>query len=298
MRHRDQIPSRIRHKLSRARGSATSTPTFLLRLDTDTTRDTDSTRPILDLLDDTQIKATFMVATGPDDSPRNILGARTRIIRGRYHKRYGLKTLKQTLKPEQHLETRIEAREILRGGHEIALHGHWHTRWIKEAHKWNPTQAQDRVTRAFTSFTSHFGFQPKGFSAPGFTTTPYVTQALQNHPLLYTSNTRNPRPHRPTLRGHPVRHLEMPANTNNLEERILHGASPNSAKEAVIREAAETLRKEEYLCYYTHPSFDAHLHRDLLPRLINTIQQQEPRTPTMETAARERRTHGEDTPDL
>ena len=90
----------------------------------------------------------------------------------------------------------------------------------------------------------------------------------------------------------------MPANIQNLEERLLQGASPNKAPTTVMREAAETLRKEGYLCYYTHPSFDAHLHRDFLPRLINTIQHQEPRTPTMETAARERRTHGENTPDL
>jgi len=262
---------------------------FCLRVDIDTIRDAEAIQAVLNLLKDCDVKATFFVATGRDDSGRNMPKALSRADRGKYLRRYGLGLLRGLLLPSASVEDAfLSWREILEMGHEIGLHGYWHRNWIRNAQRWSMEDAEGNIGKGLGLFVRSFGFKPVGFAAPGFVASQNVLMALQKNGFVYTSNSKleNGEPLQPRVDGKKLSFVEMPVTCPTLEELIFQGFSEEKALEFIKKNLDHTIKTGGYFCYYVHPSFEAYVAPDYLERLFSDqLSNGDIWTPTLREAA-------------
>jgi len=245
---------------------------FCLRVDIDTIRDAEAIQAVLNLLKDYDVKATFFVATGRDDSGRNLPKALSRAVKGKYLRRYGLGLLRGLLLPSTSVEDAfLSQRKILDIGHEIGLHGYWHRNWIRNAQRWSMEEAEGNIEKGLDLFVKSFGFKPVGFAAPGFVAGQNVLMALQKSGFVYTSNLKleNGQPFQPRVDGKKLSFLEMVVTCPTLEELIFQGFSEEKALEFIKKNFDRTIETGGYFCYYVHPSFEAYVAPDYLESLLS-----------------------------
>lgn len=243
-------------------------------MDIDTIRDAKAVPPILSLLNEMKIKATFFIAMGRDDSGKNLLRAGPRVLRGAYLRRYGLNGLRGLLLPSVNVEEELSNwREILKEGHELGLHGYWHRNWSMKAAAWDLSEAERMVKLGLKRFVDFFGFVSSGFACPAFSVTLNILRAIENQSFTYTSNMQieNGKPFRPKIGDKKSSFIEMPVTCKNLEELFLEGFSKRQAFQIVERRLDEAKSRGEYFCYYEHPSFIAYVAPNHLRKLLENI---------------------------
>jgi len=273
---------------------------FCLRVDIDTVRDAKACSSLLPLLKENNVRATFFVATGPDDLGRNAFQAIKRAGRKKYAMRYGFDGLRGLLLPRLDVEEQLQAwREIIDQGHEIALHGYWHRRWAREALGWTEAETREAVKEGVRRFVRSFSFMPRGFAAPSFKTNKNLGRILGEIGFIYSSNTRV-EGHLDFLKGARSSVLEIPVTCRNVEELLLDGFSEEQASEKVCRKLDEVKMEKGLLCYYIHPYFELCQCSRAFRRIMLRARELGAWTPTMGEVADWLRNGGgaEDTPDL
>ncbi|MBO3803058.1 MAG: polysaccharide deacetylase family protein [Candidatus Brockarchaeota archaeon] len=271
---------------------------FCLRVDVDTVRDAKACSQLLPLLRENGVRATFFVATGPDDSGRNVFRALKRRGGKRYAARYGLDGLRGLLLPALDVEEQLGAwREILDQGHEIALHGYWHRIWARDATGWTEGETRKAVEEGLRRFERSFSFKPRGFAAPSFKTNANLGKVLWEAGFAYSSNTRAGGPIDPPESLGPV--VEIPVTCMNAEELMLEGATEEEASERAISSLEASIAGRKLFCYYVHPYFELGHRERAFRKLLLLAGRRGAWTPTMgESADWLRRSRPEDTSDL
>ncbi|MGQ9514205.1 MAG: DUF2334 domain-containing protein [Thermoproteota archaeon] len=254
---------------------------FCLRVDIDTIKDAKACSQLISLLRDNEVRATFFVATGPDDSGRNLMNAIKGMGGVRYVTRYGFDGLRGLLLPALDVERQLRAwGEIVDQGHEIALHGYWHRRWACEASGWKLEDTRRAVKEGVRRFTESFSFRPKGFAAPSFRTNESLAKVLDEMEFTYSSNTRIERSFNPRkASGGSV--FEIPVTFENFEEMVLGGLGEEQAFNIVQRNLDISIVEENLFCYYIHPYFELSQHRIVLRKLLLHARGQKIWKPTM-----------------
>ena len=261
------------------------TSCFCLRVDIDTVRDARSSSSILSLLGETGIRATFFVTTGPDDAARDLPRAISGIGEKRYLMRYGFDGLRGLLLPSLDVEGQLMAwREIVGQGHEIALHGYWHRRWMRSASGWSRGETVRAVAEGMRRFSRAFPFRPKGFAAPGFRTNGSLPSILGEMGFEYSSNTRIEGMFKPEGAG-PKEALEIPVSCRDMGELMLDGSTEREASRIVGSLAEKASAEGGLFCYYVHPSFEIKYCEESFRSLLLRQAEGETWTPTLSEAA-------------
>ena len=183
---------------------------------------------LLRLLDRHGLRASFFVALGPDTSGRAILqifrpGFLAKMRRTRAIRTYGLRTLLSgTLLPPRHVGRGLAQRvcEIVRAGHEVAVHGYDHRRWQDRLHSMDAEAVREEVRRALATYREITGINPRGFGAPGWQCSAASLAALDEFGFSYASDTRGSVPFFPRLNGGSLSTLQLPTTLPTLDEAL------------------------------------------------------------------------------
>jgi peptidoglycan/xylan/chitin deacetylase (PgdA/CDA1 family) len=181
---------------------------------------------LLRLFDRHGVRASFLVALGPDTTGRAILrvlrpgflakARRTRVIRT-----YGLRTiLSGTLLPPRHMGRGLvpTLRAVIAAGHELAMHGYDHRRWQDCVHRMDDRAVREEIRRAVAVYREVTGRPPRGFGAPGWQVSPASLLLLEEADLAYASDTRGMQPFFPQVAGRKLRTLQLPTTFPTLDE--------------------------------------------------------------------------------
>ncbi|MBM4288531.1 MAG: 4-deoxy-4-formamido-L-arabinose-phosphoundecaprenol deformylase [Deltaproteobacteria bacterium] len=201
-----------------------------LKIDVDTLMGfTEGVPPLLELLQERDIPASFFVAMGPDHSGRAVRrlfthkGFLRKMLRTGAPRLYGFKTmLYGTLLPGPPIAA--SAPELLlkitAAGHELGLHGHDHVFWQDRLSGLSTTAVQAEILRAQKVLVGILGYPAISFAAPGWQCTPAAWDALVAEHFYYVSNTRGRYPYFPHTpqRSWPL--VEIPTTLPTLDELL------------------------------------------------------------------------------
>lgn len=224
--------------------------TIALRVDVDTRRGLDEGVPrLLELFRQTDVRASFFVAMGPDRSGAAIRRAwrpaflwkmwRTSALR-----LYGLQTiLSGTLLPGRPVGA--GAPELLRQigieGHEVAPHGFDHVGWQDRVQRWSAERVRGDMADALHAFEVVFGTRPEASAAPGWRTTAEALVVQEEFGHRYASDVRGHAPFQPALASGPLKTLQIPTTMPTLDELIGRVPDVVSALEQSMRSGLNVL---------------------------------------------------------
>ncbi len=228
-----------------------------LRVDIDCVRDAESLPVLLDMLNRHGIKATFFVATGPDNIVRNIKNCLNlsplNFIRKKAFKRYGLTIFNGLLFKRQVQESK-NIGLILNAGHELGLHGYDHYNWMNHLDSKSVEEISALILRGCELFEQAFGFYPKSFASPGFTVNSRFLSVLDDFGFSYSSDFIGECAFYPEIEieGKVCRTLQIPVSMRSFGELNDDGLSDNQILESVM----DKLSRSSPFVLYCHPSYE------------------------------------------
>ena len=247
-----------------------------LRIDIDCVRDAETLPVLLDLLNQHGIKATFFVATGPDNIARNIKNYHNlsplNIIRKKAFKRYGLTMLNGLLFKRQVQDSK-NIGLVLDAGHELGLHGYDHYNWMNHLNSKSTEELSALISRGCELFERAFGFYPKSFASPGFTVNSRFLSVLDDFGFCYSSDFIGERAFYPEIEieigGKVCRTLQIPVSMRSIGEQEESGLSDNQILKAVM----DGLSRSSHFVLYCHPSYEPVFKPALLEHVLKCMEE-------------------------
>jgi peptidoglycan/xylan/chitin deacetylase (PgdA/CDA1 family) len=213
-------------------------PRLAIKVDVDTLEGFRKGVPaLLKVLEDQEVKASFFLSLGPDNSGRAIFrvfrqrGFLEKMWRTRAPALYGFRTMFYgTLLPAPligaaapDLPARIAAL-----GHEVGLHGYDHVRWHDCLIYLKVEEVAKEVEQAQETFTSLLGRRAQAFAAPGWQCTQISRAVLAAQGFFYASDTRGYTPYFPRFGREVSALLEIPTTLPTLDELLgFKGCTPD-----------------------------------------------------------------------
>ena len=200
---------------------------IFLKVDIDTKRGFLKGVPaLLDMFRQLDVRASFYVSMGPDNSGRAIRrvlrpGFLSKMRRTNAVGTYGFPTIIYgVLWPGPMIGTSNDAllRRIVDEGHELGIHGYDHVRWHDSLGVLPPEAIRAEVARALAIYRKAIGSDPQGFAAPGWMWNAKAQELFRAFPFAYTSNSRGMEPYYPVLDGVRYDLLEIPTTLPTLDE--------------------------------------------------------------------------------
>lgn len=235
-----------------------------IRVDIDSIGDIKALPDTLDLLDELEVKATFFVAMGPDNSGKNLF----RYIKrpwtlGRARPaRFGLLNLVRGLVGPMRMENfRDELIEIMSRGHEVGLHGYGHYGWIKNGGR----NAGGQIEKGRALFEDVFDCAPLSFASPGFTVNQEILRNLAD--FEYSSDFIFKEPFYPRLNGEEFDTLQIPVSMKSIGEFCMEGLSDKQ----VMKEYQNEIERNGFFTFYFHPSYEIKYETKLLKEIIQLV---------------------------
>jgi peptidoglycan/xylan/chitin deacetylase (PgdA/CDA1 family) len=184
---------------------------------------------LLEVLANHEVKASFFLSLGPDQSGRALLrifrqpGFLEKMWRTRAPALYGFKTMCYgTLLPAPligaaapHLAPRLAA-----AGHEVGLHGYNHVRWHDHLYHLSPETVAREINLAQATYTALMHKPAVSFAAPGWQCSLSSRTALAAQHFLYASDTRGVSPYFPAFADTVTKVLEIPTTLPTLDELL------------------------------------------------------------------------------
>jgi undecaprenyl phosphate-alpha-L-ara4FN deformylase len=175
------------------------------------------------------IKASFYVSLGPDNSGRAVFrvfrhrGFLAKMLRTRAPSVYGFSTmLYGTLLPAPRIGA--AAPEILprlaAAGHEVGLHGYDHVRWHDRLLTMTRQEVDQEIHQAQAAFADIMEGPATSFAAPGWQATETSRAALAAAGFRYASDTRGTGPFFPRFGTQVSPLLEIPTTLPTLDELL------------------------------------------------------------------------------
>ena len=163
------------------------------------------------------------------------------------------------LNPRVGVRGKNHALDIVRGGHELGLHGAGnHMLWSRGIRN----MEKDRITRLLgvdmELFTKTIGFAPRGFSSPGFSWSPDSLDALDDAGFDYNVDAVGGEPFRPVSRGKESRQLCIPvAITGPRTVPIIeHHHALGKSDTEIIDIVLDEIDRRNYAVIYGHPVWE------------------------------------------
>ncbi|HAR95173.1 MAG TPA: 4-deoxy-4-formamido-L-arabinose-phosphoundecaprenol deformylase [Deltaproteobacteria bacterium] len=201
-----------------------------IKVDVDTFEGMRSGVPVLlDIFQRYDIKASFFVPMGKDNTGRTVKRVFTR--KGFLKKAgrvgvlstYGAKTLMYGLVlpgPQIARKNITLVRKILDAGHELGIHGYDHVRWHDSIKHFDEADTRREVDRLLTVYRMIVGEDARSFAAPGWMINPFVLQVFEEKGLVYSSDTRGMCPFYPEMGGNRFSIVQIPTTLPTLDEVI------------------------------------------------------------------------------
>jgi peptidoglycan/xylan/chitin deacetylase (PgdA/CDA1 family) len=222
------------------------------RFDIDTRRGlVERVPPLLDLLDEVGIRATFFCVMGREANLWEIVRLRLLADRDRKSplnvdaKGGKLSVLKAALFPggvgASHPEILLD---IVGRGHELGPHGWSHIQWQRNL---EAIDVDRHLRRAMEAYEAVIGRPPAGFASPGRTCDERALRAFDAVGLRYAGDLDGRVPFRPD--GH--RHLQLPITRF---ETVAQMRRRGLTDDDIVRAYLDDIEREpEYCCLYEHP---------------------------------------------
>ena len=173
-----------------------------LRFDVDTVGDCRALPYVVSRLKRFNARATFFITTGCDRAglnlPRYLLRPRS-LLEKHIGRRYGLGSLLESLAHPRRVESLVDFQALRRAAHEVSLHGHEHTLWIRDFRKLGQKDLKRRIRMGWEAFKEAAGFEPAGFASPGFTVSDDLLLALESFDFKYSSDFLGEKPFYPVV---------------------------------------------------------------------------------------------------
>ncbi len=201
-----------------------------LKIDVDTYQGMERGVPVLlEILKKYDIKATFFLSFGPDNSGKavwNIFrkkGFLSKMLRTGAPRMYGMKTmLYGTLLPAPIIASALPriVNSIRKDGHEIGVHAWDHRLWQDNLGKLSEGMIKDEFEKSFDAFSSILGSEPEATAAPAWFCNLTSLKIQDSLNLEYSSDTRGRLPFYPRINGETLNTLQIPTNQPCIEELI------------------------------------------------------------------------------
>ncbi len=205
------------------------TNNFSLKIDIDTERGTrEGVKNLLTLLDELDIKATFLFSLGPDNTGRALKrifrpGFLKKVSRSNVVGMYGIKTLLNgILWPGPHIAKRHAniMREVAQQGHETGIHCYDHVYWQDNVQKLSQETISAEFQKACECYQVVFGTPPLTAGAPGWQANEKSLKAYDDAKLKYASDARGEYPFFPRINGNIFTTLQIPTTLPTLDELL------------------------------------------------------------------------------
>jgi len=221
-------------------------PRLAIKIDVDTLEGYFQGVPVLlTILADYDIKASFFLALGPDNSGKAIFrvfrqqGFLAKMLRTRAPAIYGLKTMMYgTLLKAPLIGAAAPGilPAIATRGHEAGLHGYDHVRWHDHLFDLTREGVDREIGLAQEAFTAILGRPARSFAAPGWQCSRESREALAARGFPYGSDTRGRTPYFPRFGAKVSPVLEIPTTLPTLDELLgLNGCRPRDFTRLVLK---------------------------------------------------------------
>lgn len=201
-----------------------------LKIDVDTYQGMEKGVPVLlEILKEYDIKATFFLSFGPDNSGKAIWnifrkkGFLSKMVRTGAPRMYGLKTmLYGTLLPAPLIAASLPriVSLIYKEGHEVGVHAWDHRLWQDNLGSLSEGRIKEEFENSFDAFRSALGTEPKATAAPAWFCNLTSLKIQDSLNLEYSSDTRGRLPFYPRINGETLNTLQIPTNQPCIEELI------------------------------------------------------------------------------
>jgi undecaprenyl phosphate-alpha-L-ara4FN deformylase len=232
-----------------------------VRVDVDTVRDAKMLPHTLELLREREMRASFFVTTGVDETYRNYKNYLNpaRLLFSRAIQRYGMDMFTGLLSKRAVQDT-PEIGLILDEGHELGLHGVDHFRWMNNLEGVGREEISSWISSGCDLFEGVFGFQPRCFAAPGFKTSAVFLSVLDEFDFKYSSDFMG-------------QGFFYPSNNGTIFKTIQRPVSIDLERHDE-RDALDKLKNQMargYSVFYFHPSFMPVFRRKILEKALDMV---------------------------
>jgi peptidoglycan/xylan/chitin deacetylase (PgdA/CDA1 family) len=187
---------------------------------------------LLDAFAGADVRATFFLSFGPDNSGKAIWNVfrqkgflRKMLVTGA-PSLYGWRTMVSgTLLPARMIATRFPelVQRIVDEGHEVGVHAWDHRLWQDHLPRLDRARIEDQYRRSFDAFGSLLGQRPRAVAAPAWCVTRTSLEVQDTLGLDYASDMRGGRPGFPRLDGYQSTTVQLPTTQACLEELLGEG---------------------------------------------------------------------------
>jgi undecaprenyl phosphate-alpha-L-ara4FN deformylase len=201
-----------------------------LKVDIDTLGGlTEGVPALLEILTARDIRASFFVALGPDNSGRAVFrvfrqqGFLEKMLRTRAPSAYGFRTmLYGTFLPAPMIGPAAAGvlPSLRAAGHEVGLHGYDHVRWHDRLLTMNRKEVDQEIHRAQAAFADIMGTPATSFAAPGWQASETSRASLAAAGFFYASDTRGTQPFFPRFAARVSSLLDIPTTLPTLDELL------------------------------------------------------------------------------
>ena len=230
-----------------------------LRVDVDCIADALALPALFDILERYDSRATFFIATGPDDTFRNIGHYAGKKIFDLPLRRYGMGFFHGLLK--KHVESHPNLKILIDTDHEIGLHGYRHYEWMNFLQGKRREEVSTMISKGCELFENEFSFPPSSFASPGFRTSNEYFLALDDFGFDYSSDFYGDRVFYPEINGKSLKTMQVPVSMPSPGEL--------GADDSYIITRVKELCKSEYFVFYIHPSYESVFKKNLLEQILN-----------------------------
>ncbi len=267
-----------------------TTPLLAIKVDVDTDRGTRIGVPnLLTLLDEFNIKATFLFSLGPDNTGRAIKrifrpGFLNKVSRTGVVSTYGIRTLiNGILLPGPHIGRRNQGvmRAVRDRGHEVGIHCYDHIRWQDGLEKMSREEVFEEFGKARKEFERIFNQPARSAGSAGWQANSFSLAAYDDARLLYASDARGTHPFFPRIGTTVFKTVQVPTTLPTLDELL---GRPEHPEEQIVEHYLSLLKTKTLNVLTVHAEIEGMRKISLFRTLLQRLQARSVATVTLDHA--------------
>ncbi len=230
---------------------------------------------LLRLFERHDIRATFFLSFGPDQSGRAVFrlmrpGFLKKMMRTRAVEMYGWRAmLRGTLLPATWIAANSPSlvREIEAAGHEVGVHCWNHVLWQDHLPRLSRERVEEELRRAVDAYVDALGHPPHSCAAPAWMVTASSLEVQDSFALDYCSDVRGEAAFMPRMNGRTFRTPQIPTTLPTLDEVLgVEGVGREGFNDHLL---TRMIRPSEV--HTVHAEAEGRAYRDLLDELLTRL---------------------------
>lgn len=243
---------------------------FSLRVDVDTIKGlTQGVPRLLDILDRFQVRVTFFITMGPDNTGKNLfhLSKRRNVVLGGVSplRKFGLQQmLYGLLIPPPKMEHCVNViKKIHEKGHEIGFHGYNHYHWANYFHQMSTKDIEGQISNGISALMKLIGIRPRGFASPAFKWGINSLLIADKWKFTYSSDMYGKCAFYPKISGKKLDMLQIPITEPLIEELV----NQRMTDAEILARFRKRMINQNFITMYIHPIYEI-LCKDYLVKSI------------------------------